>query len=927
MIITTNLINIIIKAMHLITIPFKIRKYLAENSLLFLEKNIFLRNKLFLDYNEIENLINDRSDQSLKTLYFNKENIENILYDSDRTILIDDIKLEKFSDLFYLELLLTDNPDILNYTFSGKIIPALYEKLNTITECPKKVITSKILIDLIESYKGFCEEEEKIGEENLEKMTEKCKDKIKEEIKNNEVIYKSYEYIKEQSIDKIYMNFFIQLIKSENLNFDDVYNMIKCLEFGELNITENMYQDLKDFINIKENNAKKFFIEKIEDLININKIHFYYIILKYILKNRLFLYQFQFLLNTRKLLIDIINNNLYTLIVIAYELHSSLSEKLEFLIKIITDSEYYLNKYIQMKEKVKEIVKNEQLRYIYQMIPILIDISGIDDILSKVDIIIQKWEIYYQLIKGKKFNKIRKPIKNKLLEYFKEEKNKYLLLKIFTNGEIESFKNLEINNDNEMEEEEKEKKEELKEEEEKDEKDNIDNEQDNIDPEQYEDKQKSNQNLDLINEDFSKNNECGTSMYYQTYTIRDEETTEANTEMLNKNLMNIDLKMFTKSDKFQVTEPYKSIEKKGKTEAFFNFSKKLSKGHYITGLNSEKITLYNAFYEEKLVITIFDKLRNVYELEHNNNPDIINLIACCKNQLVEICINIRNYSFKHYTISKGKNINYSSCYKINNNDYFIIGEKGGFTLNRKNPKKTEKKFCGNYTGGIKINKNVYGFTSNKLIPQGDDRLIIYDFDSDNLLKEINDDYTFGFTSNGLCLFDGNKIKSINENRQILLCSCKKEKKHGFLVLNMNLEKGDKKFNEFFYETKNFEPSCICQLSNVENDNSITDDITDEQNIEVEDTEFFVVGGFDPDKRIGVLKLYKLQYDKDHKNIIVKYLIDIETEDGDDDNSFEGFDTNITCITQSKIAGNLLINSLDGNIHLFKRPNLDVFTKK
>ena len=92
----------------------------------------------------------------------------------------------------------------------------------------------------------------------MEKITEKCKDKIKEEIKNNEVIYKSYEYIKEQSIDKIYMNFFIQLIKSENLNFDDVYNMIKCLEFGELNITENMYQDLKDFINILQWNAKLF---------------------------------------------------------------------------------------------------------------------------------------------------------------------------------------------------------------------------------------------------------------------------------------------------------------------------------------------------------------------------------------------------------------------------------------------------------------------------------------------------------------------------------------------------------------------------------------------------------------------------------------------------------------------------------------------
>ena len=65
MVIKLNLINIIIKPMHLITIPFKIRKYLGENSLLFLEKNIFLKNKLFLDYNEIENLLNDRSDQSL----------------------------------------------------------------------------------------------------------------------------------------------------------------------------------------------------------------------------------------------------------------------------------------------------------------------------------------------------------------------------------------------------------------------------------------------------------------------------------------------------------------------------------------------------------------------------------------------------------------------------------------------------------------------------------------------------------------------------------------------------------------------------------------------------------------------------------------------------------------------------------------------
>ena len=41
----------------------------------------------------------------------------------------------------------------------------------------------------------------------------------------------------------------------------------------------------------------------------------------------------------------------------------------------------------------------------------------------------------------------------------------------------------------------------------------------------------------------------------------------------------------------------------------------------------------------------------------------------------------------------------------------------------------------------------------------------------------------------------------------------------------------------------------------------------------------------------------------------------------------GFDSNITCIIQSKITGNLLINSLDGNINLFKPPNLECFLRK
>lgn len=58
-------------------------------------------------------------------------------------------------------------------------------------------------------------------------------------------------------------------------------------------------------------------------------------------------------------------------------------------------------------------------------------------------------------------------------------------------------------------------------------------------------------------------------------------------------------------------------------------------------------------------------------------------------------------------------------------------------------------------------------------------------------------------------------------------------------------------------------------------------------------------------------------------INIKYLLDIETEDVD---KFKGFDMDVTCISQSKITGNLLITCLDGNVYLFKRINLELFLK-
>ena len=108
--------------------------------------------------------------------------------------------------------------------------------------------------------------------------------------------------------------------------------------------------------------------------------------------------------------------------------------------------------------------------------------------------------------------------------------------------------------------------------------------------------------------------------------------------------------------------------------------------------------------------------------------------------------------------------------------------------------------------------------------------------------------------------------------------------------------------ECFYDTKEFEPHCFCHISIVENNNSIDDVITIEENIDIKETEYFLVGGFDPMKRIGCVKLYKIVYNVKNDKINTKYLLDIETEDVD---KFKGFDMDVTCISQSKITGNLL----------------------
>ena len=901
---------------------FKLRIYLGEMPITFTEKCSLDGNKLVLNYEEIENIIKEKKGQFLELFYFNKENIHDILYQTENVINIEDNKIRKLSDLFYLDLLIMDNPNIINYKFSKNIIIKFCEELSTEKKELKKAILSKIIIDCIECYKGFGDYDEKINERSLNKLSNLCKKKIKNIIKNNEIFSEVYNYenLKEMSIDKFYAKIIINKLFNCDFSIDDnvndITNIMDDLEIGEIKITENIFYELNTFLTNNKSNESELYIIKIEDFINKKKINFYYIILKYILKNSSYIYHINFLLNTRALLISIIKNNLYTLLsIIAKEdLNNDIKERLDYIIKSLIDLDYYYEKYEQMKkcDKINYIINDKRFRYDFPLMQIVMNIKINDININEKEInsIINKWEPLKRLINEKKFKKIKN--KKELYKYFQDSNNKILLLELFGEDNYNYFQKLDINYPEEYIED-----------------NNIIKNSDST--------SMKNSNIEnIINEqsiEISEYNDIkndDTSIIIQSYTIQDikeKDNVTCNEIIINNNSIPFDLNMFRQSDKYKLIEFYKIVEEKNNlNSSYFYYTKNLSKGHYLIGGNTNKIMIYNKYFENQLEIKLSIKPQNIYEIQKNNNKNEIYLMACCRYRIIFISINLRNYTYDDYTKwDEEYGISYDSLYKINNK-YLTCGIKGGFMLNDNNDRfyyRNKKIFKTNYFNGININENIFAFISNKAVPHGDDILIIYDFNKDKIRKEINN-YSFKISNNNLYLIDLNKIRRIQENRQILFCSCSSDNYHqtnGFLIVDINLE--NKEFFECFYDTEEFEPHCFCQLLIVDNNNSITSDISNKKNINIIETEYFLVGGFDPLKRMGCIKLYKIKYNKNNNKVNIIYIFDIVTENNDE---FSGFDMEVSCITQSNITGNLLITCLDGNVFLFKPPNLELFSQ-
>ena len=81
---------------------------------------------------------------------------------------------------------------------------------------------------------------------------------------------------------------------------------MKELELESINITNAMFNKLLNFLNVE---YKEYEISKLDDLLDIKKMNFYFILFKYILKNSSYIYQIPFLLNITKIILSFKKSN------------------------------------------------------------------------------------------------------------------------------------------------------------------------------------------------------------------------------------------------------------------------------------------------------------------------------------------------------------------------------------------------------------------------------------------------------------------------------------------------------------------------------------------------------------------------------------------------------------------------------------------
>ena len=292
---------------------------------------------------DIENIYRNYPFESKQLFYFMKDDIHKLFYDNDYVFHFESSDLQKvlpensdkikISELFYLSLLISDQPELINYSFSIDYIQKINNRFFnfSINNSVKYIIISKLIIFLI----NYCLEQNEEDSENIQKLESMKQENITsiQNIMEKNKIFTRLNYtiddVLNKNIDKIYMDIIIFLIKTNKFSdFDYAYEIIDDLDLKSIALTKEMYEGISQALDENNDYLKNYEIENLRDLIE-DKINFYYILIKFIFKNVAYIYYIPFL---KKNFMNIIsfrdfyilnpNYNIYNKMQYLFELYS-----------------------------------------------------------------------------------------------------------------------------------------------------------------------------------------------------------------------------------------------------------------------------------------------------------------------------------------------------------------------------------------------------------------------------------------------------------------------------------------------------------------------------------------------------------------------------------------------------------------------------
>ena len=276
---------------------------------------------------------------------FNYKIIANILYNNEEIFYIKDSNQTYDLDLyFYLNNIINDNV-LINYTYNIEFIKNINahnenEKLKL-----KQLIFSMIILELINNYKESCLEISSLEEANLKIIEDKNK-----QIINNFANLKKFKNLdikrilakKIKNIEDLYINIIKDLILNKIfIKHKPTAKILNKLNLQNINLRNSTINSIIKTIEENSTFYNNYFIKDKKDINSITKINFNYNLLRYIIKDSLDIYNIPFLFRAKR----IIHNYIKSINLDKYMKIPLFSKRLDYIIKIFCDSNYYYEKY------------------------------------------------------------------------------------------------------------------------------------------------------------------------------------------------------------------------------------------------------------------------------------------------------------------------------------------------------------------------------------------------------------------------------------------------------------------------------------------------------------------------------------------------------------------------------------------------------